>query len=173
MRVKINTDKKFEGEEVKMNMFEEATSIKSMMALGNMTQAKVAAVLGVSQPYVANKLRLLSYTEGEREKILEYGLSERHARTILRLKSATDRLLAIEKAHAMKMNVARCEASVDFMLDEQFRENPPKTINYAERLGHFERSLESSVLLLREAGIKARSFRDEDELGVYFRIYIG
>ena len=102
-----------------MNMFEEAASIRAMMALRDMTQSKIAKALGVSQPYVANKLRLLEYTDEERAKILEYGLTERHARTILRLRSASDRLIAIEKCHAGHMNVSRCEITVDSILDER------------------------------------------------------
>lgn len=156
-----------------MNMFEEAVSIKSMIALGSMTQARVADVLGVSQPYVANKLRLLEYTDEERAKILEYGLTERHARTILRLPTKKERLAAIEKAHAMKMNVYRCEIAVDTMLDEGLRYAVPEGTNYAERIGHFERSLESSLMLLREFGIKALTRKDEDGERIYFSICIG
>lgn len=156
-----------------MNMFEEAASIKSMIALGKMTQSRVAEVLGVSQPYVANKLRLLAFKDAERKKIIEYGLSERHARTILRLPTEDLRLSAIEKAHTGKMNVARCEITVDTMLDALCRENAPEGINTAERIGHFEVSLESSLSLLREYGIRARAKRDEDENFIYFTVCIG
>ena len=155
-----------------MNMFCEAESIKAMAALRNMTQSKIAAALGVSQPYVANKLRLLEYGETERAKILEYGLSERHARTILRLPTENDRLSAIEKCHAMRLNVARCEIAVDTMLDEILRTSAPSGTNYADKIGHFERSLESSLRLLREHGIRSTLRRDRDESGIYFSIYI-
>ena len=156
-----------------MTMFEEAESIKNMLTLGKMTQAKIAGVLGVSQPYIANKLRLLTYTMQEREKIIKYGLSERHARTILRLSDERERLSAIEKVNAMKMNVARCEIMVDTMNDEYLRINPPDGENYAERIGHFERSLESSLMLLREAGIKARATRNESGDLIYYTIFVG
>ena len=156
-----------------MNMFEEAESIKAMTALRGMTQSKLAKALGVSQPYVANKLRLLEYSDDERKRILEYGLSERHARAILRLRTAEDRLAVIEKCHAMKMNVARCEIAVDTALDEKIRKSAPKGENYAEHIGHFERSLESSLMLLRESGIKARAKRDEDGERIFFTVYIG
>lgn len=155
-----------------MNMFEEAESIMAMTALRDMTQSRIAAALGVSQPYVANKLRLLEYGETERAKILEYGLSERHARTILRLPTENDRLSAIEKCHAMRLNVARCEIAVDTMLDEILRNSVPISTGYAERIGHFERSLESSLRLLREHGIRSTLRRDRDESGIYFSIYI-
>ena len=156
-----------------MDMFEEALSIRSMLGLGKMTQGKVAEILGVSQPYVANKLRLLTYSHEERERILRYGLSERHARTILRLSEKAARLDAIERAHAARMNVTRCEIMVDTMLDEDLRNNGPDGTNYAERIGHFERSLESSISLLREVGIRARAYREENDNMIYFRISIG
>lgn len=156
-----------------MNMFEEARSIKSMLDFGKMTQDKIAKALGVSQPYVANKIRLLNLTDDEQKKILEYGLSERHARTILRLPSKEKRLLAIEKAHTMNMNVSRCEIAVDSMLDEIQRCSPPDCTSTAERIGHFETSLESSLSLLREYGIRARAKRDEDENFIYFTVCIG
>ena len=137
-----------------------------------MTQARVAEMMGVSQPYVANKLRLLEYTDEERAKITEYGLSERHARAILRLPTVDDRLSVIEKCHAMRLNVARCEIAVDTMLDEILRNSVPISTGYAERIGHFERSLESSLRLLREHGIRSTVKRDKDDSGIYFSIYI-
>lgn len=155
-----------------MNMFEEAASIRAMMALRDMTQSKIAKALGVSQPYVANKLRLLEYTDEERAKILEYGLTERHARTILRLSAPNDRLIAIEKCHTMKMNVSRCEITVDSILDERLRACAPEGENYAEHIGHFERSLESSLMLLRKSGIRARARREADGERIYFSICI-
>ncbi len=156
-----------------MNMFEEARSIKGMLALGKTTQTRVANALGVSQPYVANKLRLLAFSEEEQSKILEYGLSERHARTVLRLPSGKERLIAIEKAHAMKMNVARCEIMVDTMLDGLCRTKLSDEMNAAERIGYFEEALESSLLLLRQHGIRARSKREEYENLIYFTVCIG
>ena len=115
----------------------------------------------------------MSGSKKEREKIIKYGLSERHARTILRLSDERERLSAIEKVNAMKMNVARCEIMVDTMNDEYLRINPPDGENYAERIGHFERSLESSLMLLREAGIKARATRNESGDLIYYTIFVG
>lgn len=155
-----------------MNMFEKASSIRDMMQIGGMTQARLATVLGVSQSYVANKIRLLAFSDTVREKILEHSLSERHARCILRLDDEKDQLLAIEKAAAMKMNVARCEIMVDTMLDDINRKKPCG-INFSERIGHFEKSLESSLSLLSEIGIRSRVKREETKDMIYFSISIG
>lgn len=155
-----------------MNMFEKAASISTMLKIDGMTQSKLAKILGVSQSFIANKIRLLSFSDEARRKILEYGLSERHARCILRLGDATDRMIAIEKAHSMDMNVERCEILVDTMLDQRKREAPHST-NLSDRIGHFESSLESSLSLLREVGLRARARRDEIGGMIYFNISIG
>ena len=154
-----------------MTMFDKAESINSMLKIEGMTQSKLASVLGVSQSFVANKVRLLSFSDAVKGKILEYGLSERHARCFLRIDGDEDRLLAIEKTHLMRMNVERCEILVDTMLDKKTRELPCGT-NFSDRIGHFEKSLESSLSLLREAGIRARVKREEAEGMIYFNISI-
>ena len=68
-----------------MNMFEEARTISGMIQMLGMTQSEVAKKLGTSQSYVGNKVRLLNLSEGIQKKILDLGLSERHARALLRL----------------------------------------------------------------------------------------
>lgn len=155
-----------------MNMFEKAESISAMLKIEGMTQQKLAGVLGVSQSFIANKIRLLSFSDEAKRKITEYALSERHARTILRLDDEVDRLFAIEKTHEMKMNVIRCEILVDTILDRKLREKAP-ALNFSDRIGHFEESLESSLSLLREIGFRARAKREEVGGMIYFSISIG
>ena len=43
------------------------------------TQAEAAKRLGMAQPTLANKLRLLKLSPQEQNEILEYKLTERHA----------------------------------------------------------------------------------------------
>ena len=72
-------------DERKMDMFDEARAIRSTMELCHLTQGELARQLGVSQSYVANKLRLLKFSQKMTEKIRSSGISERHARALLRL----------------------------------------------------------------------------------------
>ena len=142
-----------------------------MMELPAMTQKKLAEILGVTQSYVANKLRLLNFSDEAQRKICEYGLSARHARSILRLKTDEQRLEAIEKAHAMRMNVSRCEIMVDSMMNESLsRAATGESIS--ERIGHFEKTLEGSLSLLREVGLFARAKREKVGKRIYFTICI-
>ena len=52
-----------------MNMFDEARSVRGMIEMCGITQSQMAKKLGVSQSYVANKLRLLSLTPDEADVI--------------------------------------------------------------------------------------------------------
>ena len=155
-----------------MTYFDEARSIKGMLDMKNMTQAKLAGVLGVSQPYIANKLRLLNFSPEIEKKIIEAELSERHARAILRLNSDEQRLTVIEKIKTGKLNVERTEIAVDCMLEESFSATLP-SVNFAERIGRFEDIIEKSLATLRSFGICARAKTEKHDDKLYISISIG
>ena len=79
--------------------------------------------------------------------------------------------VAYELSGLMNMNVERCEILVDTILDAKLQ-SAPSGINYAEKIGHFEKSLDSSLSLLREAGFIARAKREEYGEKIYFNISI-
>ena len=134
-----------------MNIFDQAQSISTMMSMRGATQGQIAKMLGVSQPYIANKLRLLSYSDTCRKKIIEYGLSERHARAILKLKEESARLDTIDAVHERRLTVSECEGLVDMLhetdLAHYARCDPP-----TKRLDKFVENLELYVRNLRSLG---------------------
>ena len=101
-----------------MNMFEEARALRGMLDMRSLTQAEIAKKLGVSQSYVANKLRLLGFTEKQQDIIIKSRLSERHARLLLKLRSNDLFETAVEKIAKMELSVAASEALIDNMLLE-------------------------------------------------------
>ena len=138
-----------------MNMFEEAKSVKGMIEMCKMTQSEMAKKLGVSQSYVANKLRLLALNEDEQQLIEKEGLSERHARALLRLRDHDERLRVLEKVCRAKLTVRETEALVDLAYDGC----APKLIGGADRaegVDLFLRTLKSSVNTLSSLGIEAK-----------------
>ena len=58
------------------------------MECGKLTQTEAAKQLGLSQPAVANKLRLLQLSPDQRTRLTAAGCTERHARALLRLGAA-------------------------------------------------------------------------------------
>ena len=113
-----------------MNMFEEAKSLDGMLKMRKLSQTEAAKMLGVSQSYMANKLRLLGLEEGLQEKIVAAGLTERHARALLRLKSKEDQQKALDIICARRLSVAESEALVDFMKTSELS----RIIGRADRL---------------------------------------
>ena len=102
-----------------LNMFEQAYSFKKLIENHNLTQDEVARRMSLSQSAVANKLRLLRLSYEEQRAILETGLTERHARAMLRLESASKRLDAIHTVSDRKMNVQDTEKYIETLLNKQ------------------------------------------------------
>lgn len=68
-----------------LTAIEEARSYRSLLDKGYLTQEQLAKRMGLSQPAIANKLRLLNLDEEVQQALLEEKISERHARTLLSL----------------------------------------------------------------------------------------
>lgn len=154
-----------------MSMFDEAKSIATMMKMRNLTQGEVAKMLGVSQSYVANKLRLLKLDESMRERIIKADLSERHARAILRLKSDEDQSKALDKICERGLSVAESEALVDMLsLTEA-----PTVFGKAKALSAIDAfidSLKQSLAIIRSSGADAKSKINYENNKVYISICI-
>lgn len=78
-----------------LSVWEDAALLREYIRLCGITQSECAVRLGRSQSSVANRLRLLRLTDGERRAMQEAGLSERHARALLRLGDAAQRQAAL------------------------------------------------------------------------------
>ena len=154
-----------------MTMFDEAKTIAGMINMRGETQAMTAKRLGVSQSYVANKLRLLAFSDEEQSEICEGGLTERHARALLRL-SGDRRRSAIKRTVERGYTVRECEALVDFLYDE----DAPKLIREIapyDRIKKFTDTLEASVKTLRSLGIDASISRSFHGRKSYITVCIG
>lgn len=68
-----------------MTPLEEAKSFKKILDKGYLTQEELAKRMGKSQSSIANKLRLLNLDEVVQDAILEGKISERHARSLLKI----------------------------------------------------------------------------------------
>ena len=132
-----------------LNMFEEAEAIKSLVGGAGMTQEKVAKRLSCSQSYVANKLRLLRFSDEERQLILSSSLSERHARAALRLSDRKRRIDALHEMIRKRMNVASAEEYVEALLcsGDPLPVSPPEENSGSTGTGKFEIEFKRRLLL--------------------------
>ena len=111
-----------------LGMFEQASAFARLSETYGLTQEEIAAKMGMSQPAVANKMRLLRLSTEERDLITEHKLTERHARAFLRLSNKATRLLAIHHTIDRDLNVAETEKYVTELLSRTLTgENKPQT----------------------------------------------
>lgn len=164
-----------------LSMFEEAASIQSLISLTGMTQEACAKKLSVSQSYVANKLRLLRLSDGEQEKIEENGLTERHARALLRLEDKEEREEVLSIIIKREMNVSRTEEYIEDIICAKSRlaerESKPKGSEQKRKLvirdiRLFYNSIDHAVDVIKKSGIPVESTRKEVEEGVLISILL-
>ena len=164
-----------------LNLFESAAAISSLLELTGMTQEQCARRLGVSQSYVANKLRLLRLTEEEQRIILENGLTERHSRALLRIEDPEDRRTVLRAMIERKMNVATAEEYVESLLcaesrAEELRRSADRS-DVRRRLivrdtRQFLGSIDRAVDVIRKSGIPVESSRKDTTDGMLISILL-
>lgn len=152
-----------------LNLFEEAAAIAALINLYGLTQEEVAAKLSASQSYVANKLRLLRFTEEEQRIILEKHLTERHARTLLRLADPAARRAAMDTVVARGYNVAATEEYVATLLSDPERQ-PRRRSALVKDIRLFYNTVDRAVDIMHRAGIDAKAVKKD--LGDVFEITV-
>ena len=154
-----------------MNMFDEARAMSGTLLLCRITQRELAERLGVSQSYVANKLRLLSFSPELERLITEGGVSERHARAVLPLEDEGERREVIEMVIAHALTVRECEAIVDVRRTK----DSPKSIEGNGRgdgIDAFYRAVRGGVEMLTSLGIDARARTSLEDGKMYITVCI-
>ena len=149
-----------------LDFIEEARGIARLMEKGGLSQEQAAALLGRSQSSVANKLRLLRHSEPVLTALREGGLTERHARALLKLQNEQDKLSAIGVILRMGMSVARTESFVESLLEQK----QPKQAK--ANVGAFINHLNQSLAKIQMCGIGAVSERRETDSQIVLTITI-
>lgn len=82
------------------------------------TQERLAISLSVSPSALANRLRLLRLPPSVQAALRRHGLSERHARALLRSSNEADQLALVELTAQKKLSVAQLEKQLDACLSK-------------------------------------------------------
>lgn len=94
---------------------EEALSYKKILDMGYITQENLAYKLGKSQPSVANKIRLLNLSDEVQDALLGNKISERHARSLLRLQTKEQQNQMLNRIINERLTVRRTDEEIDKM----------------------------------------------------------
>ena len=94
---------------------EEALSYKKILDMGYITQENLASKLGKSQSAVANKIRLLNLSDEVQEALLENKISERHARSLLKLTNSKQQNEMLNRIISERLTVRRADEEIEKM----------------------------------------------------------
>ena len=114
-----------------LNFMEEAEGYANLIEDHGFTQQSLAERIGKNQSTIANKLRILRLETDVKKRLLENGLTERHARALLRLPDEELREKALDKIIKKSLNVKETEQLIKAMVEHIGKEektNPTKKI---------------------------------------------
>lgn len=148
-----------------LSFFEEADAIQKLMRVYGLSQEEAARKLGMAQSTLSNKLRLLRLPESIRLTLEREQLTERHARTLLRLETAAQMEEALSRIIDEKLNVAQSEKLIDQLLQKPVSEKKSKKapIKLFKDVRLFVNTLNHAVDTMKRAGISAASSRNETD----------
>ena len=146
-----------------LQMFEQANALVNLLREWQITQEEAAKRLGISQSYLANKLRLLKLNPEQQHRIMEAGLTERHARALLRLEPEQREqvlTLMIEK----QWNVIQADEYIDKVLEEsQETEEKPKKFLVVKDVRIFFNTISKAIDVMKRSGIAAVATKHQKE----------
>lgn len=151
-----------------LDYLEEAEGLARLMERCGLSQEQAAMKIGKSQSAVANKLRLLKHPPQVLEALRRTGLTERHARALLRLPEE-QRLETVELIAKRGWTVAQTEQYIEACLQQQPpQRRPPRYLFRDVRV--FLNTLDRSLELIRSAGIACAYGREETDREIVLTI---
>ena len=153
-----------------LNYFEEAIAIERLMSEYGLSQEDAARRLGKAPSTVSNKLRLLSLPEEARKRLMENGLTERHARALLKLdKDKVSEVL--DKIIEKKLNVTQTDELIEEILSNI---SAPKrqTKRMFSDVKIFLNTINTAVDTMKKSGIGADIRREDTGESYIYRIEI-
>ena len=115
---------------------EEAISYKKILDMGYLNQENLAEKIGKSQSAIANKLRLLNLDEDVQEALLNGKISERHARSLLKLSNKEDQVKLLDKIITERLTVRKTDEEINKMLngvkEDKTIQNDVEVLNFDE-----------------------------------------
>lgn len=157
-----------------LGMFEEARGVSRLIRRYGLTQQEAALKLGKTQSTIANKLRLLRLTYEEQEWIENAGLSERHARALLKLGDDGARREALSKIISENLNVQQSENLINLMLSSSPKNNKKQGTSKAviKDVRIFVNTINKAIDTMRLAGIDAQSDKTDTDNFIEYTIRI-
>lgn len=157
-----------------LDFIEEATALSRLISNYHLSQEEAARKIGKSQSAVANKLRLLRLSPGILDLLRRNGMTERHARALLRLEDEELQRKAAEHAVRHRLTVVKTEEYVDKLLsplaDKVISLQKPTYVIKDVRF--FLNTVDRGLSMMKSAGVDAQCGRQETSDAILLTIRI-
>ncbi len=130
-----------------LTAIEEAICYKRILDAGYLTQESLAIKLGKTQSTVANKLRLLSLDEEVQHALLDKRITERHARSLLKVSDKNAQRQLLKRIIEERLTVRKTDEEIDKMNKEVNTDitNKPIDLNDIEIIDFDDKDATASV----------------------------
>lgn len=156
-----------------LNFFEEAEAIALLIQEFNITQEETAMRLGMAQPTIANKLRLLKIPPHERAMIFNNKLTERHARALLKINDETKRREVLNYIIENNLTVDSTEKYIkSFEEKEKIEESYKKRSPILKDIKLFFNTVDKAVKVMQLAGVNAEVKKQKHDGLIEYTILI-
>lgn len=158
-----------------LGYIEEAEAFLSLLAVHGLTQDELAARLGKNQSTIANKIRILKLSPEIRGLLSQHGLTERHARALLRLPDEKERRKALSVIISRGLNVVKTEEFIENMLvceGDKKNTSDGKNIRIFKDIRIFQNTIRQAIDIMKKSGIEASTLKKENEEFIEYTIKI-
>lgn len=147
-----------------LHFFEEAIALERLIKGFGLTQEEIARKTGKSVSTLINKLQILRLPDEIRYNIMLYGLTERHARALLKLPTTSLMEQAIDHIVEEGMSVSATEQLICEMLTKPSdKAKKGKTVMVFKDVRIFINTLNHAVSTMRKSGINAKATRNDTD----------
>lgn len=155
-----------------LDFLEEALALARLIDTFQLTQEECARRLGKSQSAVANKLRLLKLSPNALTTLRNYGLSERHARALLRLDDTALQDSAAQWIADHDLTVAKTEEYVEQLLSQAQQKVRRRPTFVLKDIRLFLNTVDRGLSMVRSAGVNAQCDREDTADAILLTIRI-
>ncbi|MBQ8417038.1 MAG: ParB/RepB/Spo0J family partition protein [Phascolarctobacterium sp.] len=154
-----------------LHFLEEAEGYEQLMEQFHLTQEAMASRVGKKQSTIANKLRLLKLSLNVRGELRAAGLTERHARALLKLKEEAQQLEVLAVIVKNGYNVRQTEQYIEKLLEEKQPEKKRRLV-IVNDVRIYLNSIKQVVDTIKTAGIPCEMEQslENDEVVIQLRI---
>ena len=157
-----------------MNCFELAEGIEKLMKTYNLSRFDVSRRLGIRQADVTNIIKMLEFTDEEKDVMIKYKLTERHAKALLRIDDVIKRKMVLSEIISKGLNVTQTGNYIDSVLGETKDDTAKnqKTTLIIKDIKILENTIKKAADTIRAIGIEAYSCSKETDNFIEYTIRI-